>query len=111
MTDTEQAEDNTDLENNENAQPSSTDVNGDSNTDSTSTSIENSTEPDENKQTEPEADSEVNSTEKLDSNDTDSGEIMGKEEVQDDPHQGENTSDSDVEATVGSAEETSGVDA
>ena len=111
MTDTGQTEENTDLEKNENDQPSDSDVNGDSNTDSTGTSIENSAESDENKQTEPEADSEVNSTGNLDSNDTDSGEITGKEEVQDNQHQGENTSNSDVEAKVGSAEETSGVDA
>ena len=82
MTDTGQTEDNTDLENNENAQQSGTDINGDSNADSTGTSIENSAEPDENMQTAPEAGSEVNSTGNLDSNDTDSGEITGKEEVQ-----------------------------
>lgn len=82
MTDTGQTEDNTDLENNENAQQSGTDINGDSNADSTSTSIENSAEPDENMQTAPEAGSEGNSTGNLDSNDTDSGEITGKEEVQ-----------------------------
>ena len=82
MTDTGQTEENTDLENNENDQPSDSDVNGDSNTDSTGTSIENSAESDENKQTEPEAGSEVNSIGNLDSNDTDSGEITGKEEVQ-----------------------------
>lgn len=108
-TDTEQAEDNTDLENNDNDQSFGTDVNGDSNTD-TGSSIENGAETDEDKQTEPEAGTEINSTENTDSNVTDSGEITGEEEEQDDPHQGEITSDSAVEATVGSAEETGGVD-